>query len=91
MKAVQMPAEGTGSPGMTATTQTSKSDPALAWPAPRGTAAITLDDVTVTYSGPGHRPRTVLAGINLTVPAGEFIALVGRSGCGKTTLLNLVA
>jgi NitT/TauT family transport system ATP-binding protein len=76
---------------MTASSVASGSDPAVAGPAPCASAAITLDDVTVTYSSPGHNPRTVLAGINLTIPAGEFIALVGRSGCGKTTLLNLVA
>jgi ABC-type lipoprotein export system ATPase subunit len=29
--------------------------------------------------------------VSLTVPAGEFIALIGRSGSGKTTLLNLMA
>lgn len=33
----------------------------------------------------------VLDNINLSVARGEFIALVGMSGCGKTTLLNLVA
>lgn len=91
MKADRMAAEGTVIRGMTATSQTAKGDSALAGPAPRASAAITLDDVTVTYSSPGHAPRTVLTGINLTIPAGEFIALVGRSGCGKTTLLNLMA
>jgi NitT/TauT family transport system ATP-binding protein len=53
--------------------------------------AIALKGVRVTYSTRGHAPRTVLSGIDLTIPHGEFTALVGRSGCGKTTLLNLVA
>ena len=34
---------------------------------------------------------SVLRDINLTVPDGEFLALVGPSGCGKSTLLRLIA
>jgi NitT/TauT family transport system ATP-binding protein len=60
-------------------------------PARRTGDAIALGGVRVTYSTRGHAPRTVLSGIDLTIPNGEFTALVGRSGCGKTTLLNLVA
>jgi putative ABC transport system ATP-binding protein len=33
----------------------------------------------------------VLMGINLTIPEGEYVALMGPSGSGKTTLLNLIA
>ncbi len=36
-------------------------------------------------------PRAALAGVNLTVGAGEFVTLVGPNGAGKTTLLRVLA
>jgi len=35
--------------------------------------------------------QAVLRGINLEVTPGEFVAIVGRSGCGKSTMLRLIA
>ena len=36
-------------------------------------------------------PRQILKDINLSVFEGEFISILGASGCGKTTLLRLIA
>ncbi len=48
---------------------------------------LTLRDVGVTFADTGE---DVLAGIDLTVAAGAFVALVGRSGVGKSTLLRVI-
>ena len=48
---------------------------------------LTIQDVGKTYAD----GTEALSGIRLTIPSGEILAHVGGSGCGKTTLLRLVA
>jgi NitT/TauT family transport system ATP-binding protein len=54
-------------------------------------ADIALRGVEKTFQGNGPRGFQALAGVDLEVSEREFVAIVGASGCGKTTLLNLVA
>lgn len=48
---------------------------------------LTLRDVGITFADTGE---AVLSEIDLTVPAGAFVAIVGRSGVGKSTLLRVI-
>ena len=48
-------------------------------------SAIAVRNLWMEY--PGQR---VLERINLEVPAGQFVAVVGASGCGKSTFLRLL-
>ena len=52
--------------------------------------ALVVDKVRKTFEAE-NAPVRALRGASLTVPHGDFVALMGPSGCGKSTLLNLVA
>jgi NitT/TauT family transport system ATP-binding protein len=57
---------------------------------PRAPTAIELSRTSVTF-GRGATATPALSETNLSIPDGEFLALVGPSGCGKSTILKLVS
>ncbi|MCZ6834445.1 MAG: ABC transporter ATP-binding protein [Planctomycetota bacterium] len=55
------------------------------------TPLLSLIDIEKSYDAlDGHAPPSVLQGVNLTLEAGQSLAIVGPSGCGKSTLLNII-
>lgn len=54
---------------------------------PEGALDVRLNDVHFFYEA----AREILKGVNLDLPAGSFVSLVGESGCGKSTIAGLLA
>ncbi len=50
---------------------------------------ISLRNVTKTF-GTGENKLQVLKGVNLDIREGEFLVILGESGCGKSTMLNII-
>ena len=51
---------------------------------------LELREITRTFTVPDSEPLQILTGVNLSVSPGEHVAIVGRSGTGKSTLLNIL-
>ena len=51
---------------------------------------LKLDHISKTYAR-GSRASAVLVDATLTIEKGEFVSIIGHSGCGKTTVLNILA
>jgi ATP-binding cassette subfamily B protein len=64
-----------------------------AGPLPEGNGRVELRDVTFSYApaDPSATPAPALRDVSLQVPAGRTVALVGATGSGKTTLVQLLA
>jgi NitT/TauT family transport system ATP-binding protein len=66
------------------------SSPTVNGAAVRSTS-IDLDHVTVKFPTPGGTVHTAIEDLDLAVPAGQFCAVVGPTGCGKSTTLTLIS
>jgi len=70
---------------MQPTAKPSRTPGIATWRVEPEAAAVELADVTFGYDA-----RTVLKGITMTIPRGKIVAIMGGSGCGKTTILRLI-
>ena len=51
---------------------------------------IDVKDAVVEYRARGQAPKKVFDHLNLTISRGEFVAVCGETGCGKSTMLRLI-
>ncbi|HEY8566035.1 MAG TPA: ABC transporter ATP-binding protein [Beijerinckiaceae bacterium] len=52
---------------------------------------ISIEGIARRYPAPGGRQTTIFEDLWLPVRRGEFVCMIGHSGCGKTTVLNILA
>lgn len=50
---------------------------------------IKINNLSKTFND-GKKKKTILKNLNLSIKTGQSMAITGRSGCGKTTLLNII-
>ena len=51
---------------------------------------LNIDHVSMIFDTPAG-PFTALENVDLVISKGEYVSLIGHSGCGKSTVLNVVA
>jgi nitrate ABC transporter ATP-binding subunit len=55
----------------------------------RTTPMVEISRLGKTYPAPG-RPAEIIRGFDLRIAPGEFVSIIGHSGCGKSTVLSIV-
>ena len=64
--------------------------PSRAW-RPMTDKFISIEGITKRFAAPGGGSTTVFEDLWLSMARGEFVCIIGHSGCGKTTVLNILA
>ena len=59
--------------------------------APMTDKFISIEGITKRFPAPGGGSTTVFEDLWLSMARGEFVCIIGHSGCGKTTVLNILA
>jgi nitrate/nitrite transport system ATP-binding protein len=54
-------------------------------------AFLEIQDLKKVYPAPDGKTVTVFESVNFAIERGEFVCIIGHSGCGKTTILNVLA
>jgi putative ABC transport system ATP-binding protein len=57
----------------------------------QGANMIRCDNLHVTFNSGLPTEKLALQGVDLTIPSGEFVTVIGSNGAGKSTLLNTIA
>ena len=52
---------------------------------------ISIEGIARSYPAPAGGATTVFENLWLAMQRGEFVCVIGHSGCGKTTVLNILA
>ena len=59
--------------------------------ADQSASAVSIDGLEISFRSPGRPPYTAVKDVSFEVGTHEFVAIVGPTGCGKSTVLNAAA
>ncbi len=57
---------------------------------PGGAAAISLREIRMVFDTRAGEPLVAVERVSMDIDAGQFVSIVGQSGCGKSTILNML-
>src|SRR2546421_1994094 len=85
-----MSSSSTASSGAGSTTRRPSGSASIEGP-PMSDALLTAEAVSKTYQSPDHQARLVLDRIDFALHEGEVVAMLGKSGSGKSSFLRILA